>query len=65
MESEVVNTGSYIVNLYQNQYLYGDTIVLKYRTAATEGACLAAEWVVYTGFFISLGYTQVRVEVTE
>lgn len=65
MISEVVITGSSMVNLYLNQYTYGDNVTIKYRTADSEANCLAAEWNVYSVSFQSLGYTQVRLEVTE
>lgn len=64
MVGEVVNTGAKTTQLLQNNYQAGDTVVLKYRHGATEGDCLAAEWNVYAGNFVSLGYVQVRVEAT-
>jgi len=62
MESEVVITGIKTVELLQNEYAAGDTILLRYRHGATEVACLAAAWNDYTVPFLSLGYVQVRVE---
>ena len=64
MNGEVVNTGTKTVQLLQNNYQAGDTVVLKYRHGATEADCLAAGWNAYSGTFVSLGYVQVRVEAT-
>jgi hypothetical protein len=64
MESEVVYTGPYTVQLLQNNYAAGDTIVLEYRHGATKIACEAAAWGAYVAPFTSLGYVQVRVEAT-
>ena len=64
MESEVVNTGSRHVLLYQNVYNTGDDVTLKYRTGATQAACEAAGWSVYSGSFLSDGYVQIRLEST-
>lgn len=64
MESEVVVTGALSVELLQNNYdVTGDDVVMKYRTGASEAACLAAAWTDYTVIFESLGYVQVRLEV--
>jgi len=52
------------VEILQNTYAAGDTITIKYRTGVTEGACLDADWSVYSAPFVSLGYIQVRVEST-
>jgi len=52
------------VEILQNTYAAGDTITIKYRTGATEGACLDADWLAYTDPFVSVGYIQVRVEST-
>lgn len=63
MESNVVNTGISTIELDQNHYNpAGDALLLKYRTADTEGNCLSAAWNIYTVPFVSLGYVQVRVE---
>jgi hypothetical protein len=62
MESEIVYTGSSLTTLLQNKYLSGDTIVLKYRHAATQAGVYLAAWNDYTVAFNSLGYIQVRVE---
>jgi len=64
MESEVVNTGAQTVELAQNVYAAGDTILLRYRHGATQVDCLAAGWNDYTIPFVSLGYVQVRIEST-
>jgi hypothetical protein len=64
MNSEVVYTGPYTVQLLQNNYAAGDTIVLEYRHGATKIACEAAAWGAYVAPFTSLGYVQVRVEAT-
>ena len=52
------------VEILQNTYAAGDTVAIKYRTGATEGACLDAVWSAYSAPFVSLGYVQVRVEST-
>lgn len=64
MDSEMVYTGTVSVELAQNVYSAGDTILLRYRHGATVAACEAAEWVTYANPFVSLGYVQVRVEST-
>ena len=64
MESEVVNPGDTLVELLQNEYAAGDTILLRYRHGISEAACLAAAWNNYTVPFASLGYVQVRIEST-
>lgn len=64
MESGVVDTGARTVELLQNHYAAGDTVVLNYRHGVSEAACLAAGWNAYTGTFVSLGFVQVRVEAT-
>ena len=65
MISEVVDTGTYTVTLFQNLYDgTGDDVDLDYRHGATEAACLAAGWNNYTVPFVSLGYVQVRIEAT-
>ena len=64
MESEVIVTGTITVELLQNNYAAGDTVLLRYRTGASEAACLAASWSNYTVPFGSLGYVQVRLEST-
>jgi len=62
MISEVVYTGGATVVLLQNQYAAGDAVELYYRTAATEGGCLAAAWTLYAAQFESTGYVQARAE---
>ncbi len=64
MESEVVETGTSTVELLQNNYQAGDTVLLRYRDGATEAACLAASWTNYTVPFDSAGFVQVRLEST-
>jgi len=64
MESEVVYTGTITVELAQNVYAAGATILLRYRHGATEVDCLAAAWNNYTVPFVSLGFVQMRVEST-
>lgn len=64
MISEVVYTEVRHVELLQNEYAAGDTVALKYRDGATEGACLDAAWIAYAAPFESLGYVQVRMEST-
>lgn len=64
MESEVVETGTVSVELSQNVYAAGDTVLLRYRHGATVAACEAAAWTNYTNPFISLGFIQLRVEST-
>jgi phage-related minor tail protein len=65
MESEVVQTGTYTVEIYQNKYdPSGDDVTLRYRHGADEAACLAAAYQDYTIPFTSLGFVQVRVEPT-
>lgn len=64
MISEVVNTGTFTVQLLQNNYQAADTVALSYRHGATQIACEAADWIAYTGEFDSLGYVQVKVEAT-
>ena len=65
MISEVVDTGTYTVTLFQNLYDgSGDDVDLDYRHGATEAACLAAGWNDYTVPFVSLGYVQIRLTST-
>ena len=64
MESEVIDTGSFTIELDQNFYDTGDDGVLKYRIGATVEACEAASWNAYTVPFASSGFVQVRVENT-
>jgi hypothetical protein len=65
MISEVVNTGAYTVDIYQNLYDgTGDDVDLDYRHGVDATACEAASWNNYTGPFTSLGYVQVRLTST-
>ena len=65
MESEVVQTGTYTVEIYQNKYdITGDDVQLRYRHGISEAACLGAVYQDYTVPFTSLGFVQVRVEPT-
>lgn len=64
MESEVIYTGPVSVELLQNVYAAGDTVLIKYRHGATQAACEAAGWTTYSHPFVSLGFVQVRVEST-
>lgn len=63
MESEVVETSQGEVELLQNEYSEGDSVILKYRQGTSEENCLAASWNTYSVPFSSLGYVQIRVEV--
>lgn len=63
MISEVVNFGTFTLELLQNEYLSGDNVTLKYRHGATENDCINASWQDYIGLFDCLGYVQIRVEV--
>jgi hypothetical protein len=63
MESEVVFTDENQVEILQNEYTPGDTVLIKYRDGATEENCLAASWSNYSTPFDCLGYLQVRIEV--
>ena len=62
MISETVNTGTFTIQLLQNEYAAGDTVTLKYRTGADQAACEAADWTEYAAPFDSLGFVQVRVD---
>jgi hypothetical protein len=62
MVGNVVNTGAETVELLQNLYAAGDTVVIKYRTGATVELCEAEAWIAYTVPFVSSGYVQVRIE---
>ena len=65
MESDIVDTGTETVTLYQNLYdPTGDDVVLKYRHGATPAACVVAGWNAYTVPFVSAGYVQLRLEAT-
>jgi hypothetical protein len=64
MESETVYTGAVTVQLLQNAYAAGDTVVLEYKTAATEGGIAGASWTNYAGNFVSLGYVKIKVTHT-
>lgn len=62
MESEIVETGVFNIELLQNVYASGDTLTLKYRHASTSASCLSASWLDYTTPFLSDGYVQLRME---
>jgi hypothetical protein len=62
LESEVFYTSLEKVVLQQNVYAGGDTAVLKYRTAASQGGVSGESWSVYSVPFQSLGYSQIRLE---
>ena len=63
MESDIVDTGAFLVTLFQNLYDgTGDDVTLRYRHGATPAACVAAAWNAYTVPFVSLGFVQVRLE---
>lgn len=64
MESELIDTGVTSITLLQNNYAAGDTVTMKYRHGASQAACLAAEWTIYTTYFNSDGFVQIRVEST-
>ncbi len=64
MESEVDETDIKTVELLQNNYAAGDTVLMRYRHGASEVDCLAASWINYTVPFVSLGFVQVRMEST-
>lgn len=64
MISDVVNTGTYTVELDQNHYdPSGDDAIMSYRTADTAAQCVLEAWVAYAGTFDSLGFVQVKVEM--
>jgi hypothetical protein len=62
MQSEIANPGSFRITLSLNVYRSGDSVTLKYRTAATIEGIESAEWIIYTGAFQSSGYVQLRLE---
>ena len=64
MTGEVVDTGAKTVELLQNHYASGDTVLLQYRHGTTQTACLAATWNNYTTTFVSAGFVQVRISAT-
>ena len=37
------------------------TVLVEYRTGATQAACLAASYATYVGSFVSLGWVQIRI----
>jgi hypothetical protein len=61
MESEIVITGTVVVELLQNNYQAGDTVTLQYRHGADDTDCLAAAYQNYIAPFESLGYVQIKV----
>lgn len=60
--SEVINTDVGTCTVTQNVGKTGDTVTVKYRTGATEAACVGASWSTYTAPFASSGYVQLWVE---
>lgn len=64
LESEIVETGAVDVEIAQNVYAVGDTVLLKYRHGNSVANCLAASWNNYTIAFTSLGYVQIRMEAS-
>jgi len=64
MESDLVITAITHIQLTKNKYQAGDPVLMRYRTGATDAACLLAAWTDYTVPFDSLGYVQIRVEST-
>ena len=52
--------GNYRINL--NTYGTGDSVTIKYKTAATQSALGVASWSVYAGAFASLGWVSLRLE---
>ena len=64
MISEVVGTGSIYIELLQNEYAAGDTVIMQYRHGPSIGDCESAAWNDYVGKFNSLGFAQIRIEST-
>lgn len=62
MVSEVCQTGSGSVTLAINTYNTGDNCAIYWRTGATQVACEAASWTLYSTQFDSTGYVQIKVE---
>ena len=62
MESEIVNTGSETVTIELNKYGSGDSVTVKYKTAATSAGISGATWTAYSVPFASSGFAQVRLE---
>lgn len=64
MESEIVHTGEYTVELLQNNYKVGNDVQLRYRHADSQANCLLAGWQDYAAPFDSDGYVQIRLDST-
>lgn len=64
MESEVIESGPYFVELAQNVYQTGNDATMKFRHGTSKANCEAASWGLYTGVFKSLGFVQIRLEVS-
>jgi hypothetical protein len=45
-----------------NVYDSGDSVTIKYKTAATAGDLSGNPWTTYSGTFTSSGWVQVRLE---
>lgn len=63
MESEIWLAGLQLVEILTNQYIAGDTVLVKYKTAADPDDIPGAALNDYTVPFYSLGYVMVRLEV--
>ena len=62
MESEIVNTGATTWTIALNQYSAGDSVTIKYKTAATSAGIAGASWTAYSGAFESSGFVKIRLE---
>lgn len=62
MESEIIQTGSETITVTYNYYATGDSITVKYRTAATSAGITGESWSTYSTPFASSGYIQLRLE---
>jgi len=62
MESEIVNTGATTWTIALNQYSAGDSVTIKYKTAATSAGIAGASWTTYSGAFESSGFVKIRLE---
>lgn len=60
MESEVVDTGNYIVKLQANVYGNGNNVTIQYRTDANETNIANANYANYSAPFNSSGFTQIK-----
>jgi hypothetical protein len=64
MTSDIIWTGLQKVELLQNHYGVGDTVLLEWRTGASLAAVAAAGWTTYSAPFNSSGFVQARVTST-